>query len=214
MLGLNIVKILDAVTSRKVLGPTPAFTQLHVMETLEILGSEGTMGRIKISRKLRLGEGSARTMLKHMKKAGLIEGSRLGYGLTRRGLKVYKFFRDNVKGPVNLPKTDITFGSCNVAFLVRKAERSVKYGVEQRDAAIMVGAQGAITLICKDENLLMPGVEETCLKKLPELENRIKERLKPSTGDVIIIGVSEDQRTAELGAKAAVLETLRKLSGG
>lgn len=211
---MNLIKILDSVASRKELGPSPTFNQLHVLEALEILGSEGPTGRIKLSRKLGLGEGSARTMLKHMRLAGLIEGARTGYSLTRRGLKIYRYFRENVRGPVSLPKTEITFGDYNVAFLVRDAAKGVKFGVEQRDAAIMVGAQGAVTLICKDGSLVMPGVEGDCLKELPEVRNLLEEKLSPSPGDVIIIGVGESERLAELGAKAAILETLRKLSEG
>ena len=79
-------------------------------------------------------------------------------------------------------------------------------GIEQRDAALIAGALGATTLICKGGGLLIPGTSE---KLDPEINRLILTRLSPGEGDAIIVGSSDDPYLAELGAKSAALELLR-----
>ena len=96
----------------------------------------------------------------------------------------------------------ITVGVANFAVLVKGAASKVKRGIEQRDAAIMVGAQGATSLIMQDGRLRMPGMDETIGA---EIERIIQERMELCEGDALIIGSSDDLFLAEIGAKSAAL---------
>jgi hypothetical protein len=105
-----------------------------------------------------------------------------------------------------IPETSLTVGSSNHAVLVRGASAKVGLGIEQRDTALIAGALGATTLICKGGGLLIPGTSE---KLDPEINRLILARLSPREGDAIIVGSSDDPYLAELGAKSAALELLR-----
>jgi hypothetical protein len=85
----------------------------------------------------------------------------------------------------------------------------VKTGVEQRDAAIKVGALGATTLIFNRGKLRMPLADEDVSPKDSKVHSLLISELQPSDNDIVIIGSANDESTAEIGALAAVLETLR-----
>ena len=85
----------------------------------------------------------------------------------------------------------------------------MKHGLEQRDAAIKIGALGATTLVFSRGKLNMPGIEEDAFKGDPRIRVELISKLQPRENDVIIIGSANDKLTAEYGAIAAALETLK-----
>jgi hypothetical protein len=87
----------------------------------------------------------------------------------------------------------------------------IGYGIEQRDAAIKAGALGATTIIYTKGKLIIPGSPEDAFRDSPEIRKMLIKKLKPKEGDSIIIGSADDEKSAKLGAKAAALETLRKI---
>jgi hypothetical protein len=105
-----------------------------------------------------------------------------------------------------IPQTTVTIGPINRAVMVRGGARRVERGIEQRDAAIIAGAQGATTLIYRGGHLMMPGMEEPLDLRI---ERMVLKRMVPREGDAIIIGSSEDPFLAELGAKSAALWLLK-----
>jgi len=171
---------------------------------LELIGAGLGVGRQQLSRELRLGEGTIRTMVNRMRGLGLVDASRGGMSLTEEGRGVLDELNE-ATSTSEIPETPLTVGSKNYAVLVKGASASVSLGIEQRDAALMAGALGATTLVCDGENLLMPGTSE---ELDPETRRLILANLSPREGDVIVIGSSGDQHLAELGAKAAALELL------
>ncbi len=193
-------------------GPSLTFMEVHVLEAIEIMGKEESIGRIKLSKELGLGEGAVRTLLKHLKKQGLVTVTpKLGCKLTKNGRKIYEIIKSKIAGPLEIPKTSITLGIYNMGVLVRKAANVVGYGLEQRDAAIKVGASGATTLVYKNSLLTMPGIEENCFKDALNVKEMLISNFSPQEDDVIIIGSADDKATAKLGAKAAAFETLKML---
>ena len=121
----------------------------------------------------------------------------------------FTVLREEISREVEIPPSPITVGAYNIAVLVRDAGNAVNYGLEQRDAAIMIGAIGATTLIYMMGGLEMPGAKEDVLKELPSVRNILISELKPRENDVIVIGSADDKRLAELGAKSAVYELLK-----
>ncbi len=208
---LNPFKIVEKILRSKP-GPSLTFSEIHVFEAIDLIGKEKAVGRIKLAKKLGLGEGAVRTLLKHLKKHGLIKVyPKIGCKLTGDGEKIFRIIGSRIVGPVKIPKNPLTVGAYNVCVLVREAANVVGYGLEQRDAAVKVGALGATTLIYKQSILTMPGVEENCFKNYPEIQNMLISTLQPKENDVIIIGTANNQEIAKIGAKAAAIETLKRI---
>jgi predicted transcriptional regulator len=189
-------------------GKSPYFIEAHIIKALMIIGRR-PIGRVNLAKALGLGEGSIRTMIKHLEKAGLIETSREGIVLTDSGQELVSAVKSRISEIIEVPKSALTVGASNVAVLVRGAADSVKAGLEQRDAAIKVGAQGATTLVFSSGGLSMPSTNEDVFEKLPKIRDTIISKLKPEEDDIVVIGSAGDKPTAELGAIAAALETLK-----
>jgi len=186
----------------KVKGPLPRFSNIHVQMALDLISKHKRIGRKQITSKLGIGEGSVRTILDHLKKRGLITSSRGGHALTERG----RFFLGKPPEFVQVDVGDLTVGKVNVATIVRGAAPKVKRGIEQRDEAIKVGANGATVLVFKNGKLRIKGGFARVGK---EANKALIKALKPKEGDVVIIGAGKDLLTAEAGARAAA-RTLRK----
>lgn len=202
---MRALSVLREITGKIAPGRPPAYTTAHALMGLEMIGAGLGVGRQQLSRELRLGEGTIRTMVTRMKSLGLVEATRGGMSLTEEGREVLAEANQMISSS-EIPETSLTVGSNNHAVLVRGASAKVGLGIEQRDAALIAGALGATTLICKGGGLLIPGTSE---KLDPEINRLILARLSPGEGDAIIVGSSDDPYLAELGAKSAALELLR-----
>jgi len=211
--GINFFKTLKRVLKGKG-GPTLTFTLFHVIEALEVIGDEGSIGRVKLAKKLCLGEGATRTLLKHLKENKLIVvHPTSGCRLTETGKKLYRTIKSNLSRVIEIPKTSLSIGKYNAAILVRNAGKVVGYGLEQRDAAIKAGGVGATTLIYSDGKFVMPGFEaEDCIRD-DEISKLLISTLQPSNGDVVIIGGGLDRYTARMATKMAAIETLKSMLG-
>jgi hypothetical protein len=200
---LNPVETLRRI-SQPSSGRTPSFTEAHALKAIELIGEGAGIGRQQLSRELRLGGGTTRTLVSRLKGLGLIGTSRGGMKLTPRGLKLLNEFKEKIPA-CEFPETDMTVGPRNYAILVRNAGRNVSKGIEQRDAALIAGAEGATTLVYDGRRLRMPGVEmdiDTLTEKY------VLEKLTLGEGDVVIIGSASDPFDAEMGAKSAALKLL------
>ncbi len=202
---MRALSVLREIAGKIAPGRPPAYTTAHALMGLEMIGAGLGVGRQHLSRELRLGEGTIRTMVTRMKSLGLVEATRGGMSLTEEGREVLAEANQMISSS-EIPETSLTVGSNNHAVLVRGASAKVGLGIEQRDAALIAGALGATTLICKGGGLLIPGTSE---KLDPEINRLILARLSPGEGDAIIVGSSDYPYLAELGAKSAALELLR-----
>ena len=96
-----------------------------------------------------------------------------------------------------------------MAILVRGASHLVRSGIEERDASVRAGALGAMTLVFKGSLLSAPGLSEDAERDFPEVAVQLLSRLKPRTGDVILIVTADNLENTEQAARAAVLSLLR-----
>jgi DNA-binding MarR family transcriptional regulator len=167
---------------------------------LELIAKHERIGRKQLAKELDIGEGSMRTILNQLKKQNLITSSRGGHALTAKGRRLLgkapKFIQIDVGG--------LAVGKVSVATLVKKAGKKVKRGIEQRDAAIKAGADGATALVFRGGKFRFPdgflGVKKAINESLVKV-------FGPSEGDVLIIGSASDPLKAERGARASA-ETL------
>ncbi len=130
--------------------------------------------------------------------------SRLGISISNKGTEFFNGFPIQVG---MLSKSDATLGTETVAVLVRGHKNRVKIGVEQRDAAVRVGADGATTILVQGGDLWVP--PDFCLdKERPDFAAELRDIFSVREGDVIIIGTGADYHKAEDGALAAAFELI------
>jgi len=206
---LKSLGVIERAASKLAPGRAPGFIGAHIVKALRTIDAEGPVGRVNLSKTLELGEGAIRTLIKHLENEGLVETSRAGIVLTNSGKRLSSNLKSIISEAIEVPRSSLTVGPFNIAILIKDAAESVKGGVEQRDAAIMVGALGATTLIFSRRKLNMPLVDEDIFKDVPAVHEALIFKLKPQQNDVIVIGSAKDKLTAEFGAIAAALETLK-----
>jgi predicted transcriptional regulator len=178
-------------------GRTPDFTAAHLLYALSLL-REKRIGRKQLAEDLRVGEGTVRTILSRLSDEALIEISRPGVTLSPDGVD----FLESIEKKLvwgEYPPTDLTVSEYNLFVLVRNVSDKVRYGVEQRDQALIHGAVGATTLVRSNGLWMLPGTGEDVAIDFPE------KGLKPGDGDVMVIGTGVDAFTATLGAFSAAL---------
>jgi hypothetical protein len=203
------ITMLERVASRYAPSRALSFDLVHVFVALQRIGNKGVTSRNALCSGLVLGEGTVKTLVKHLKMQGLIETSNRGIKMTVKGNGVYEGLLSAIPAEMSLPKCSVALSRFNYAVLVREFGFAVGLGIEQRDAAIKMGATGATTLLFKDNKFVMPASSNDSLKKEREVRRILVEKLNPRDGDVIIIGSADsNEKTAELGAKNAALLTI------
>lgn len=190
-------------------GPTPAFAYPQVACALLRIGDQESVGRTQLSKTLGLGEGTTRTIIKHLTLARLVKSSRQGCTLTPKGLLLYKRLRSRLSKTSVVNAGQLSLDSASTAVLVKEAARRVKQGIEQRDAAVRSGATGACTILMKHGRLVMPqGSDEWKLDLDDPLARELVNVFHPQHDDVIIIASAHEKSVADYAAIAAGLMLL------
>lgn len=205
---MEALKVLDRITSKTAPGMSPDYSEAHVLKVLQLIGSSRGIGRQKLSKEIGVGEGTVRTMIRRLKREGLVDSSRRGLTLTNSGTEALADLLRFIK-ETELTNMEVTVGSRDYAVLVRQAANHIKNGVEQRDVALLSGAIGATTLMYDGERLYLPGIG---LELETSTSESLIEWLKPEKGDVIIIGSSDTIISAEIGAKSAALNLIKRMN--
>jgi predicted transcriptional regulator len=207
--SVKLLEVIEKVTKKIAPGPAPAFNEAHVVKALEIIGKYEPVGRIRLSKEVGLGEGTTRTLLKHLKNEGVTESSRSGISFSDEGKKLFSDLRSKLSEGVEVPSSPLTVGAFNIAVLVRDAADAVESGMEQRDIAIKCGASGATTMVFSGNKLSLPTGEQNVSETVPVLHDELVTKLNPKQNDVIIVGSGENRNLAETGAKMAALKLLK-----
>ncbi len=204
-----VVNTLKSISSRYAPSRILSFNSAHVFKTLQLLKKDGHVSRLLLTNELGLGEGSIKTLIKHLKMEKLIFTTQKGTTMTERGEKIFEEMSRYIRSETQVPKSSISIAEYNHAILLRNLKFAIKQGVEQRDAAIKMGAKGATTLLYNNGKFLIPGSKFNALKEEKAIEKLLKDNLKPIENDIIVIG-SDDNKyiTAELASKSAAIQTL------
>ena len=187
-----------------------SFDSVHVFKILQLIERKGHVSRNLLCQELALGEGSIKTLVKHLKTKGLIQSTKRGTTMTEKGRKITSEILLLIPRETTIPKCSIALGKFNYAVLVKGFSFAVKLGIEQRDEAIRIGALGATTLSFNDGKFMMASeTNYDSLKSESHIYRLLIDKLSPEQDDIIIIGSdNEDRRIAELAAKNAVLKTI------
>lgn len=195
-------EFIERLASEKAPGPSTTFSMFHIFFALELLAQK-PIGRNKLARRLGVGEGAIRTIVRRLKDSGLISTAKEGCLLTEKGMETWKKFEELFPQRTEIEHNELTHSPYNYAFLVRNSGHKIGSGIEQRDAAIMGGAKRAIAIVSMGGHLVIDSVSSNIEKEFPNAAEKILKDLKPKDNDVVIIASAENIMKAMRGAFAA-----------
>lgn len=175
-----------------------SYSTAHATKAIVLIGTD-VIGRERLMKRLALNEASVRTLLKRLEQNNYVMPGSKGHGLTAKGKKLFAYITKNIEGPKPINDKDVAVSKYNVAYLVRGRRNKIKAGLEQRDQAIPLGADGLITLIY-DNGLVMPGIK----LRVPQLGGLFSFR----NGDVLLIGSAKTEILADLAALNSAVRLL------
>jgi hypothetical protein len=185
-------------------GPVHRFADYHVYRTLLMLSDGRRRGRKSLADTVNVGEGSMRTIIEFLRDKGYVDVKQTGIKISHKG---QEFLR---KLPIHMERlepSDISVAERNVAVLVRNSAERIALGIEQRDAAIKAGADGATTIVIKGGWMIVPP-DFYLDKEKPEIAKSLRKLLSLNEGDVVIVGAAHEYDLAEDGALAAAFALL------
>ena len=204
----NVVRLLGRVAQRYYPSRVLSFESAHIFKALQVIHVNTKASRSLLMDETGLGEGSIKTLVKHLKMTGLAMTSKSGMTLTNKGNTLFSKLNEVMPTENDIKECSITVGKFNHAILVKGLAKDVGSGIEQRDAAIMIGALGATTLVFRDDKLFTSDKSYNISIKDQKLTFVLIEKLQPENGDVVIIASAENKKIADLAAKKAALETI------
>lgn len=175
---------------------------VHVIKALQLI-EERKIGRNKLSKELILGKGATRTLIERLKDYNLVTVDRAGCTLSKKGKQLWNTLHAILPEKIVLDRSGLTLAAFNVAILVKRGGSRVKLGMEQRDAALLIGAKGATTLISRKGKLTIPPEYRNIAKDFPKICRKLMDSLNPEENDAIVIGSADTLEKAEYGALAA-----------
>jgi predicted transcriptional regulator len=198
----SLKKFIQEIAGKKAPGPSTTFTVFHVFYALELMSQE-PIGRNKLAKKLNVGDGAVRTIISRLREANLIDTSKEGCSLTKKGVEVWGQFEQVFPKRIEIAKTELNQSENNFAFLVKNSGQKVQSGIDQRDAAIIAGARKALVIVFKDGHLRIESVSNCIEKEYPNAAKQILQELNPADNDVIIVAGADSALKAKRGAFAA-----------
>lgn len=186
-------------------GPVPAFDSIDAIRTFWAIGVFSPISRGELARRLGIGEGVMRSVLRLLVGKGLVRITKPGcIPAPSLGIKFAGTLSESIPvlSPVRAGR--LTFNERAIGLLVRRGARRARMGIEQRDAAVRAGAMGATILVQRTKLHLTGSFEDEGLIG-KDTEKELRSLFSPSEGDAIVLAYADDKRLAERGAWAAAL---------
>ncbi len=187
-------------------GPMFRFTDANVYYSLYLLSDGRRMGRKRLAELSGVGEGSMRRILEKFREWDFVTIRQTGITITKAGLN----FLDQV--PLRLVNVDLSssgsvVGEYAQGIIVYGVSSKIGNGMEQRDAGIKAGADGATTIVIRGGKLMIPP-DWDMDERTPELAFTIRKQTGITEDDVIIVGGGRDKITAVEAALNAAFELI------
>ena len=211
---MAIKKQIQEVLASDYRGPRAAYGEVEVLKAIFGIGySKTNLGRSRLGQLTGLGQGEIRTLISRLKTSDLIIVDARGCKLTEKGKKVFSALSKALPFSSHVEVRPLGLGRSAWAILVRTSEKKIRSGIEQRDASIRVGANGALTVIYSQGRFMIPGVQNKsdadCEALGPsEPWKTIRNVGRPKNDDVVIVSWADTEMLAEAGAFAAALTLL------
>lgn len=203
------IKTLQKITSRKRTSKSLTFSIPHVLKSILLLSKQKYVSRATLCYELHMGEGAVRTLISYLREYEFVDSIKAGTFLTTKGKNFAKKFQEAMPYQSFLRKCCLTNGDHNYAIILRKEHVSnIGNGMQQRDYAILYGANDALTLRFKKGEFVFVGDEVVCFADESEIKENLIETLHPRNNDIIIITSSNDKFVVEISAINTALWTL------
>ena len=183
----------------------PSFDEYCVLKALMTLYEEEPVGRLLLSRKLKMGEAATRTLIRRLRKEGLIAVDSIGgCFLSDAGKKLVSNIRKVVKEVKVFQKAQLgSLALGNVACAASIAcgcklfERGLRV-FDLRDEVVRFGGLAALIVKIEHGEAILPanGGQVFSEKDYPELK-MLKTELKADEGDLIIVAYADSEEAAE-----------------
>jgi len=183
----------------------------HLLKSMQMMKFEKYVSRSLLCQKLCLGEGSVKTIILHLKKAKYVNSIKSGTYLLDKGHcmidEISKYVEAEI--PVNHKKfLPCTF---NHAVILKNISNDVVDGMQQRDFAIVAGANTALTIIVKKNQFWIPMGRDSIVVDDPDIKSLFRNHIQSGCNYVIIIVSADSSITAELAAKFSALCTISNI---
>ena len=155
-------------------------------------------GRQDLARELELGEGTIRTILKTLKSKKLLDSTKKGHFLSKKGNETLSQIYEFISTPRNVTMHNIYPNSRKIGVLIKNVP-NLRELYKLRDVAVRNKADGAIIL--KFESKLY-APESSYEQDYKELEKHFDFK----DNDALVIAFSNQKREAENGALAIAVE--------
>ena len=172
------------------------FTKIDILRCF--LRFNKNISRQDLARELELGEGTIRTILKILKSKKLLDSTKKGHFLSKKGNEALSQIYEFISAPRNIAMNNIYPNSRKIGVLIRNAP-NLEELYKLRDIAVRNKADGAIILKF-DSKLYAP--ESSYEQDYKELEKHFDFR----KDDALVISFSNERRYAENGALAIAVE--------
>lgn len=209
----ELSEIIDyAVKPRK--GVLPSFKPYHVLKALIMLYNKGPLGRKALSRELKIGEASTRTLISRLKEKKLVNVSLAGGAyLTEHGLNI---MRDIMKKlvylkPINTEELSfLKLAQYAYIALIRRGCKVKPRVIELRDKLVRYGAEAALIMCVEDGELVLePGRAGRISENISsELEVVKKNLANMQDGDLVIISYSSTPELCEQSLLMFIIDFL------
>ncbi len=163
------------------------YNELDVLSAF--LHLEDGMSRGVLMQKLKLGEGTIRSILDELKQKQLLVGTQHGHKLTPKGI----VHRQKLLLRIAVPQqVKILFypGLVKIATVVRTMKKH-EVGYKERDIAVRNGAEGSLLLQVRSGKLVLPGFSEKYSFGMLEKKFALQEH------DIVIVAFAVKRRDAE-----------------
>lgn len=136
------------------MGPAFRYGDAHLYLMLDCLMREDHASRMRLTEVTGLGEGSVRSLIRMLRKWGLIDTARRGTSITDAGRRVYSQLNMRL---VDCCCEAYATGEYQCGVIVRDLAKDVTDGLCQRDTAVRNGADGATVFVMRDGKVVFPG---------------------------------------------------------
>lgn len=179
------------------------FTKLDILRCF--LRFNKNTGRQELARELELGEGTVRTILNTLKSKKLVDSTKHGHFLSKKGKDMLSQMHGIISMPENIAAQNIYPEHKKIGILIKNVS-NLRELYKLRDIAVKSGAEGAIILRYEGRLYAPESDHKQDFKELNKYFNF-------ENNDVLIIAFSNVKRHAENGALAIAIElssTLKK----
>jgi DNA-binding MarR family transcriptional regulator len=176
------------------------YTLGHILLTMFYTG-EGSVSRAKLQRLLGLGEGSVKSMVKCMRKHGLLSTSASGSRLTNRGIEILKCVKLHIPELRKAYLEYLSVGRINYMAVLRGLD--ALDALKIRDMAVRFGGTGAVLLSIREGRFRIPYVADD-LRNVSLRDHKELSKTSPRDEDYILVVGSENNSSA-LSAVGSIL---------